>query len=713
MAKKQNKKIQKITTPARAVEGKIAAKKYEAHRKGFSITLKLGILLGLLSFAVYANTLKNGYALDDYQVIKENKIVTKGITAIPEILSTPYRQGIGHVSNDLYRPLSLVMFAVEYQFFGNHTMPYHCINILLFAGCVILLFLFLNELFEQKNTAVAFTASLLFALHPIHTEVVANIKSCDELLCFFFSFLSLNVFIKYMHTGKMNQLLLGFLFFLLSFLSKETVITFLALIPLVFFFYIANNKKRSINITLSIVFATIICLIARVLVLSHYNSNHFSYIEFIDNALAKQGLPIDSRIATAIFILGYYIKLLLIPYPLISDYSYNSISFVNFSDPWVLISLSVYVFLAVFSVRRFLKNHKDNYAFAILFFLITLSIFSNILFLIGTTMGERLLFFPSVGFCLSLALVIKKIAGEQIESVIVFFKKPVVLGIIIPVAFFYTFITINRNSDWLDSYTLYSTDLKKRPDNSRLNSFVGIKMQDYIINEEKDPVKQKQLNVESIAYIRKAITIYPEYRDALANLGYVYLLNSQYDSAEVYLKSALKITQSNIVVLSNLAQTYVKIKKYTQAMDLLKKVIVLSPDNDNAYTMIASVFFENGQFDSAEVYDLHALRLSPNNTGAINNLGSIYAVRKNFRQAIDMYKKIIELNTDFINTYTNIGVCYLYLPKYDSAIYYANKAISINHSQISSFQVLAAAYKALGNPDSAKKYEAIVQKGNY
>lgn len=94
--------------------------------------LKLAFFLGLISFIVYANTLKNGFTVDDVTVITENSIVHKGISAIPEILSTPYRRGYFITANDLYRPLSLVMFATEYQFFGNNPMPYHLVNILYF-----------------------------------------------------------------------------------------------------------------------------------------------------------------------------------------------------------------------------------------------------------------------------------------------------------------------------------------------------------------------------------------------------------------------------------------------------------------------------------------------------------------------------------------------------------------------------------------------------
>ena len=184
MSKPNKKPVLKQT-----VESKPVIEKPEAENGKYPLRLKLVILLGIISCLVYANTLKNGFVLDDGAIITGNSLVKKGIPAIPEILSTPYHHGqFSKTSNDLYRPLSLVMFATEYQLFKEHPLPFHLINILLFTCCVILLFFFLDALFERKKTAAAFIASLLFALHPIHTEVVANIKSRDELLCFFFAF---------------------------------------------------------------------------------------------------------------------------------------------------------------------------------------------------------------------------------------------------------------------------------------------------------------------------------------------------------------------------------------------------------------------------------------------------------------------------------------------------------------------------------------------
>ena len=613
MAKQSKKPVPKpAPVPVAAPRAKASLPKQDAPKKSFSLTTKLALVLGIFSIVIYANTLKNGYVLDDSSVITENTIVMKGISAIPEILTTPYRRGFFITSNDLYRPLSLVMIAIEYDLFGANPMPNHLVNILFFAGCVILLFFFLDRLFEEKKTAVAFIASLLFAAHPIHTEVVANIKSRDELMCFFFVFLSLNIFIKYVQTGKMMQLLLGCLCFFLSFLSKETVVTFLAIIPLIFFFYRDENKKRSIHITVGIVIMTAIALAIRISVLSYYNANGLSDIDFADNGLALKTLPYASRIATAVLILGMYLKLLLIPYPLVCDYAYNTIPFTTFGNPMVLLSLAIYLFLGVFGLMRLFKNKKDPYAFAILFFLASISLFSNIPFLIGSTMGERFMFFGSLGLCMVVALLLEKWVGQVADSGLAVIKSPKVLAVVIPLCLVYSALAVNRNTAWFSNYTLYSTDIVNSPNSGKLNYFLGLELNKVVAANEKDPEKVKAIRTEGIKYLRKSVAIDPEFGNAQSDLGNAFFCLQQYDSAEAHEAYALKLNPTNNMAANNLANVYYFTKKYRESVDLSLKALAVKPDYINAYGNLGRCYLALGKFDSTVYVLTKAIALNPN-----------------------------------------------------------------------------------------------------
>jgi hypothetical protein len=249
------------------------------------------------------------------------------------------------------------MFALESQFFPENAMPGHLINVLLFAGCVMLLFLFLHHLFKQKNPFIAFITAFLFALHPIHTEVVANIKSRDELLCFFFSLSTLIFFIKFIEKNKIKFLIWGLLMYFLSLLSKETSFTLLLIFPLVFFFYRNENKKSSIYISILPFVPAFTFLVIRYFVFksfSYYHKNHWPF--YIDPLVDAPTFAIG--VATKIWLLGYYLRLLIIPYPLICDDSYNAIPFKNFKNAGVWLSIILYLFLTCIGIVRLLFSYR-------------------------------------------------------------------------------------------------------------------------------------------------------------------------------------------------------------------------------------------------------------------------------------------------------------------------------------------------------------------
>ncbi len=559
------------------------------------------ILLCIVSFLLYANTLQNGFALDDVMVLKENTIVQQGTKGIPELLATPHMHGYSFFPQDTYRPLPLVMLAVGYQCFGMNAGPFHWLNILLYAACVVLLFLFLDSFFERKKTSVAFVASLIFALHPIHTEVVANIKSCDELLCFFFGFVSLNLFMFYMKQGKLIQLLFGTASLFLAYLSKETVIGLVPVIFLLFFFYANQDKKRAIFISAGSILATIIFVVIRMHVLSEYNANQASdSIEML--AVAPTAAV---KVATEIVIMGKYLLLLFVPYPLLCTYGGNTVPYSSFASIGTWISLLAYGGITWLAVSRFLKNKKDPWAFGIFFYLCTIFLFSNTVFLIAGTMGERLLFFASVGFCIVVSLGMERLAGKASEDIFVFLKMPKVLAVMIPLTLVFGGMTFARNKDWADNYTLYKADIAKAPHSAMLNYYIGLELETTVASaNEKDSAKLGEVRREGLQYLTKSIGLSHDFADAHATLGNTYIMLAQYDSAEVHEKRALALAPGNEKTVNNLAYTYYRERKFPESLELSRKAIALNPHYSNPHTNMARCFFEMGKNDSA-VLALH------------------------------------------------------------------------------------------------------------
>jgi tetratricopeptide (TPR) repeat protein len=741
MAKKQNQRpvtVSKVQPAPATPQKKIVAEP----KQGVILSVKtLCILLAVVSFLLYANTLVNGYVMDDVIVLKENTIVMKGIHGIPELFTTPHMRGYMIIPNDMYRPLSMVMFAIEYQFFGASPAVNHFFNILVFIGCVITLFLFVNRFFDGKKVVVAFIAALIFAIHPIHTEVVANIKSRDELLCFFFAFWSLNLFMDYMQRGRAVALIGGALTLFLSYLSKETVITFLAVIPLLFFVFKKEHTRRAIYITAAMVVVTGLFLGIRAEVLNNFNANQRSPVDFIDNALA--GVSGVSKFATEVVIMGKYLWLQFIPYPLLSTYSFNAIPFATLSSISFWLSLLVYLLLAYVVIVRLRTDRKDPWAFAILFFVITLSLFSNIPFLMGAEMAERFAFFASVGICIAVGIgmerwVIK--SGTEDTTVL---KAPKVLAILVPLLLIFGGMTVARNADWKDNYTLYKADVEKSPENARLYHYLATALAENKYNEETDTVKRREMDMESVGYLRKSLEIYPKftearvelariydrnkmYDSALAedkvalalnpghatgnnNLGSVYLTTGKYAEAIIYFKKAIEIDPNFRFAYINLARTYKQMQQYDSAIIYFNKILSLDPGFSEAHKELGTLYFFRQKYDSSEAQLKLALAMNPGDANSLNTLGAIYLNTKKYPQAIETIKKSVALDPNNITAISNLGRAYYLNNQFAAALEQFGKELTLDPKSPRDVPYMALAYQKLGNMEQARKYEVLAK----
>jgi len=612
---------------------------------GNNFSNKLLAIILFLAFITFVNTLGNKFALDDFMVVKENTLVKQGISALPQIFSNPYHTGHNTLSNDFYRPLSIALFAIEYNIWGFNTTAYHFINLLLYLLTLMVIFKASDAIFNNKQIIAVFIACLLFAIHPIHTEVVANIKSCDELLCLLFSFSALYCYIWYARQGKITIIILATVCFLLAALAKETAVTFTILIPFSFLFYINEHKTRSYLICISVILTTICYLFVRNQILGQYNANHGSDVSHLANPLALPGIEAATRWASTFYILGYYLRLFIYPYPLVCDYSFNSIPLTNFSNPVVWLSLCFYIGISILAIYRFIKFKKDAIAFAIIFFLVCLSLFSNIPFLMSGIMAERFIFFASYGFTLFAGLIISHLLGTPQQISLQTLRKPIIVVISIYVLAF-MFISIKRNTEWKDSLTLFSTDLPKFPQNSRLLCFLGSVKSIDEANAEVDQATKLKIQKDAVDLLRKSLAISPDYFECHTELGQTYFKMGLLDSAEREDQIALQ----------------------------------LKPDDVLSLNELAGIAFKRKDFKTSLSYCRRVLQLDNNYVTTLSNISLCLAIDEKFDSAIYMLRKAMLLDPEYNANNINMAIVYKIMNQFDSSKYYEKRAQIANPS---------------------------------
>lgn len=210
---------------------------------------KYYLLLAIVVFVVFANTLFNGYNMDDHLVTQNHVYTSKGLSAIKDILSSSYYSNNIDINFD-YRPLVHISFAIEHQLFGEHAGVSHFINLLIYLITVLLLFKLCIKLFGENLINAALLASLIFAVHPLHTETVASIKNRDELLALILGLTSLYLAIKYTGNKTITWLMLASLAFTMGMLAKKSIYPIAIIAPAVILSLKQSTLKNTILIAL-------------------------------------------------------------------------------------------------------------------------------------------------------------------------------------------------------------------------------------------------------------------------------------------------------------------------------------------------------------------------------------------------------------------------------------------------------------------------------
>lgn len=573
------------------------------------------ILLLLLPFVFYLRTLNYEFVLDDQIVLTDNSYTKKGISGIWDILTTESMQGYFGEQKNLvagarYRPLSIVTFALEHELWGLNSSFSHFNNILLYSLLGLLLFRVLSIIIPVGSNpaffSLSFLATFLFVLHPLHVEVVANIKGRDEILSMLGSFGALYFALRYVASNKIPVLFLGAASFYLALLSKENAVTFLAVIPLTLLFFTKASWKKisAISIVFGAVF--ILYMIQRFRIIGYLLGADAEITDLMNNPF--YGASPAEKLATIFYTLGLYLKLLFFPHPLTHDYYPHHIPIMNWGNWKSLLSLALYIALAALAIKGW--RRKTIPAYAILFYLITLSIVSNIVFPIGTFMNDRFVFVSSLGATIGLAWLIVSYLPQKIQNNSSLFQ----IGLLSLFSVFFAYKSWTRVPVWENPITLNSAAVKVSKNSARANCMMGTALfEKYKITS--DPAEKYTLLEESAAYINKAVQLMPSYSSAQTMRAGV--------AAELYKKDG------NLDQLLAVFYEVLTIKKrlvfIDEFLEYLKNRADTATLSQFAFQLGYEYFFnEMGDYPFAYQYLKYGTEVEPNNAKMTYWLGKSY-----------------------------------------------------------------------------------------
>lgn len=637
--------------------------RFTRHQSAIYITVII-----IWTFIIYSNSLIGEFVFDDESLVQNNSSITT-LSNIPKFFSG--EEGFHKVIGRYYRPIVSTSYTIDYWLWGLKPIGFKITNILIhIINCILLYFLLLKifkEEFRQKKF-FAFLATLIFATHTIHTEAVTWISGRTDSLVTIFFFASLLFYLKYSEDHKIINIVLSLFIYFIGLITKEMIIT----LPLVIFLYDAIFKKSdkksltsNIKIYILFILVTLIFLLVRYLIfLNVPEREKYLYFYGIDNTTV---------IATMLKTIPVYIKLLFAPVNLL--YHYNGVlpDSKSLLEPPVI--SSILIILGFFITAILLYKKHSSISFCILFFFISLLPVMNIIPTMNL-MAERFLYLPSFSLSLLIMYLLIKSSDKKFYKIFAIF--------ILIISILFSYLTYKRNFDWKNNNTLYSTG-------------EGIDGTVLLVNSGNIYANKQNFDEAAKRYIQ-ALEIRDNNVLAHHNLGLIYLIRNQLDSAEYRFKKGISVDSLAPDGYFQLGNLYISKGRTKEAIEMFEKLQTIFPDYMGSKQILEDL--------KAGKPTTPILPGKPNEL--IENLDkeayNLFQEGK-YEESIKILQKLIEINpAGRTGSYCNIGLNYFTMKKYDLALENYLKALEYDNKNLTALAGIGDIYLAKQDIKNAKKY---------
>ena len=596
------------------------------------------LLIGLLSFLAYANSLGGEFVFDDTEQIVENQDIRSRDNLAKAFTSHvwAFREQSGALNQPpplpYYRPLFTVMLTVEYQLFGLWPQGWHLVSLLLHVLCGAGVFYVIRRMCGRD--LVALFASIVFAVHPVHAESVSWISGMTDPLFGVFFLASFCLYLKSREPGTANQrvLILSLALFVLAAFAKETA---LSLVILVFGYELIATSSQGTNRwiaaakrALPYAAAALIYLVPRYLVLGEMMWKNPQAIE----------RPLSYTLFTLPFVVCSYIAHLLWPIGLSVTYNTQFVTSVT-SPRFFLPAAALGIGVAALLVFR-KKLGREVWKGLLLIFVPLLPVLN-----LGQVSQEEYLVFDhylylsvaGLGYLVGLGIFrIGAFESTERKSMIAGLNRPafaVVAFVLLMLAL--TAAALRENRSWADSYSLWS----------------------------------------NVAKIR------PAYWAAHYNAGLALLDARRFDEAHASLEKAIALKPDETNILAALGRSYDGKGETSSAITSFKNAIRINPEMFESHNDLGAVYFRNKQYDLAEASFAAALKLRPDASASRFNLGLCYARQGRYNDATRELERVVNTRSDDALALYELGLSYEQIGRASDAIRSFQMAAKLATSQ--------------------------------
>ncbi|XP_061617506.1 protein O-mannosyl-transferase TMTC1 isoform X1 [Phyllopteryx taeniolatus] len=654
-------------------------------------------------------------------------------------------------SHKSYRPFCILTFKLNILLGGMTPLYFHIVNVCLHCAVTCTL-MHTCERCVFEDSRLAFVTSVLFAVHPVHTEAVSGIVGrADLLACLLF----LLAFLSYIRsvdvttavdstpsTVSAGSLVISLLLGTCAMLVKETGITVFGVCVVYDALVLCGNPLFSHLSGSS--FRQLVQIwkpfIKRACVVSSYVLAIISIRLWLMGGtmplFSEQDNPASfapyllTRILTYSYLLYFNTWLLLAPIVLCYDWQVGSIPLVeSLSDirNMATVLLAVVMFaLCLHCIRSLQRQKSKEVLMGILFLVFPFIPASNLFFRVGFVVAERVLYMPSMGYCI---LVVHGLS--RLFSLVGRWGTTILSASMLLLLLLFSWKTVQQNQVWLSREALFSSGIWTLPHNAKVHYNYANFLKDstrhqeaiyhYSIALRLYPRHASALNnlgtlthdpEEAERYYRRALDINPQHNRALFNLGNLLKSQGKEKEAEILLHDSINYGPHFADAYSSLASLCADQKRFTEAHEMYLKGIENCPDSSDLHNNFGVFLVDTGKEELAAAHYQQAIQLKPAHYVAMVNLGRLLRSSNLNKEAESWYKRALQV-TRKVEILAPLGALYYNTGRYDEALLVYREAVSLQPENTDIWLALAQVLAMAGDTKEAEKITRdIISRGN-
>ncbi|HMQ14985.1 MAG TPA: hypothetical protein PKC49_03340 [Phycisphaerae bacterium] len=601
----------------------------------------------------------------------------------------------------LYRPLTLFTFALNYAVDALNPLGYHAVNVALHVLCTWLTWRLALRVLRAREAAVI--AALLFAVHPVHCVAVANVVGRAELLAAAFILAGLLLLTRRAGPPGLASAASAAGAFLLATLSKETAVCY-PLVALIVLHHLYGAQRPGWRWWL-----TRTAVLSAPLLL--YFPLRYVALEgrlVRDEDLAALFNPLFQadawgRLVGPLTILGHYARLLLLPSKLSADYGMGVISPTLSFDPWSLAMTGLGVLAAAALLTALLGYGRPRgsawreLAMLTAMLLASYALISNTVLLIGVSLAERLMYWPSVPALLLIASLIVEWWRRACTGAGPLAHRAGLLrvaGLLLLGALCVR--TITRNAAWADDATLFSTDLAEWPNNAQM-LVTRARQLVYDASHADDPRERLALLSTAEALASRSLSVHAS-ASAYRVMGELLGVRGERERALQYLYLARQINPRDLPTQAHIAA--LEGRDVDAEAAVLSERIAARPDDVALRMELAALLVANGRHRTARPHLEHVLRLQPDHLAAQRLMAQVHMLDHEPEPAIALFRAVLEHDPNDWDSHLNLAYL-LQLRDPPACLEHARRAAELRPDDLRTQAGLAEALLINGRRDEA------------